>query len=158
MNSGSRGQLRTAYAVLQVDPGADRTEIRAAYYALARRYHPDGVEPDPIRMADINRAHDAIKTAEARARYEAYGRPPIGGAEISWSGARRPQPACPMAAASPVLDFGRYEGRSVAEVARVNPDYLRWLSRHSSGLRYRDAIVQVLGATDVGRRGEAIGT
>ena len=42
------------------------------------------------------------------------------------------------------LDFGRYEGWRLRELARRDPDYLRWLARHSSGIRYRTAIEQVL--------------
>ena len=30
-------------------------------------------------------------------------------------------------------------------LARKDPDYLRWLSRHASGLRYRTEIYQILG-------------
>lgn len=29
-----------------------------------------------------------------------------------------------------VIDFGRYAGWRIADVARHDPDYLRWLSRH----------------------------
>jgi curved DNA-binding protein CbpA len=43
------------------------------------------------------------------------------------------------------LNFGRYEGWSLADLARHDPAYLRWLSRHSSGLRYRREIAKVLG-------------
>jgi curved DNA-binding protein CbpA len=43
-----------------------------------------------------------------------------------------------------VLDFGRYAGWTLGELARQDPDYLRWLSRHSSGIRYRSAILRLL--------------
>ena len=42
------------------------------------------------------------------------------------------------------LNFGRYAGMTLKQVARQDPDYLRWLSRHSSGIRYRNAIEAVL--------------
>ena len=42
------------------------------------------------------------------------------------------------------LDFGHYAGRTVAELATEDPDYLRWLARHPSGVRYRAAIQRVL--------------
>jgi hypothetical protein len=55
------------------------------------------------------------------------------------------------------LDFGRYAGWSVAELARHDPDYLRWLSRHSSGIRYRSAIAKVLpGEPDLHRRAGSV--
>jgi len=43
------------------------------------------------------------------------------------------------------LDFGHYAGRSIEELAVVDPDYLRWLERHPSGARYRAEIHRVLG-------------
>ncbi|MEX0626802.1 MAG: hypothetical protein WD402_09670 [Chloroflexota bacterium] len=43
------------------------------------------------------------------------------------------------------LDFGHYAGRTLQELASVDPDYLRWLVRHPSGVRYRAEIHRVLG-------------
>lgn len=45
------------------------------------------------------------------------------------------------------LDFGHYIGMTVEELAVVDPDYLRWLERHPSGIRYRAEIQRVLGVT-----------
>ena len=45
---------------------------------------------------------------------------------------------------SPRLDFGRYTGWSLHDLARHDPDYLRWLSRHSSGVRFRAEILRLL--------------
>jgi DnaJ-class molecular chaperone len=42
------------------------------------------------------------------------------------------------------LDFGRYAGSSIRELARRDPDYLRWLARHSSGIRFRNEIARTL--------------
>jgi uncharacterized protein (DUF3820 family) len=47
---------------------------------------------------------------------------------------------------STVLDFGHHAGRSIAELAGTDPDYLRWLARHPSGFRYRAEIERVLDA------------
>lgn len=44
------------------------------------------------------------------------------------------------------LDFGHYAGRSIEELATVDPDYLHWLARHASGARYRAEIQRVLDA------------
>ncbi|HEX2142604.1 MAG TPA: hypothetical protein VHK28_10110 [Candidatus Limnocylindria bacterium] len=46
-----------------------------------------------------------------------------------------------------VLDFGHYAGRSIEELSSIDPDYLRWLERHPSGVRYRAEIRRVLGVT-----------
>jgi uncharacterized protein (DUF3820 family) len=43
-----------------------------------------------------------------------------------------------------VLDFGHHAGRTIAELAESDPDYLRWLARHPSGVRYRAEIGRVL--------------
>jgi hypothetical protein len=45
---------------------------------------------------------------------------------------------------STVLDFGHHAGRTIAELAETDPDYLRWLARHPSGFRYRSEIARVL--------------
>lgn len=42
------------------------------------------------------------------------------------------------------LDFGHHAGRSIQELAEAEPDYLRWLARHPSGVRYRAEIARVL--------------
>jgi hypothetical protein len=43
------------------------------------------------------------------------------------------------------LDFGHYAGHSIQELAATDPDYLLWLERHPSGVRYRAEIQRVLG-------------
>ena len=42
------------------------------------------------------------------------------------------------------LDFGHHAGRTIDELAAVDPGYLRWLARHPSGYRYRAAIERVM--------------
>jgi hypothetical protein len=42
------------------------------------------------------------------------------------------------------LDFGHHAGRTIAELVEADPDYLRWLARHPSGVRYRAEIQRVL--------------
>lgn len=51
------------------------------------------------------------------------------------------------------LDFGHYAGRTIAALADEDPDYLRWLARHPSGVRYRAEIQRVL-ASAVPRPGD----
>jgi hypothetical protein len=43
-----------------------------------------------------------------------------------------------------VLTFGRYAGWGLRDLARQDPEYLLWLSRHSSGIRYRTEIYSIL--------------
>ena len=148
------GGVPDAYAVLQVDPGADELVIQAAYRALARRYHPDGDAPDPARMATINEAYRLLRDPGLRRRHD-VARTPTTVQPIPLT--PHPSPVPPPARREPwhpppvdfrseraVLDFGRYRGWRITELARQDPDYLRWLSRHSSGIRYREAIARVL--------------
>lgn len=51
------------------------------------------------------------------------------------------------------LDFGHHVGRTIEELATQDPDYLRWLARHPSGVRYRAEIQRVL-ASAVPRVGD----
>jgi hypothetical protein len=54
---------------------------------------------------------------------------------------------------STTLDFGHYAGRKIADLAHEDPDYLRWLARHPSGVRYRTEIQRVF-ASAVPRAGD----
>ena len=47
------------------------------------------------------------------------------------------------------LDFGHYAGRTIAELAETDPEYLRWLARHPSGIRYRAEIHRALGKVPI---------
>lgn len=149
-----------AYQVLRVDARAGDDLIRDAYRSLARRYHPDGSEPDLARMTQVNLAYDKVKTAERRALYDQTrrGLTPVGPGVPNGPVQARPWqgPLTRRVAAhdgGPVVDFGRYAGWTIADIARHDPDYLRWLSRHSTGIRYRVAIERCLpGDVDLGRR------
>jgi hypothetical protein len=59
---------RDAYEVLGVPPEADFDTLRNAYRALARRYHPDGIEPNPARMIEVNRpmSRSTVRSAAKR--------------------------------------------------------------------------------------------
>ena len=42
------------------------------------------------------------------------------------------------------LDFGRYAGWTLRDIVRQDEAYLRWLARHSSGIRFRGEIAKLL--------------
>ena len=42
-----------------------------------------------------------------------------------------------------MVDFGHHAGRMIEELVTIDPDYLRWLARHPSGVRYRAEIERV---------------
>lgn len=148
-----------AYQTLQIDPRAEDFVLEAAYRALARRFHPDGEAPDVARMSEINRAYDLVRTIERRKRYDRLHRiRPMGpggagdsaGVASHAFGGRVPAPSPAPAGLSSddpammTIDFGRYQGWTLKDLVRHDPDYLRWLSRHSSGVRYRNQIAAML--------------
>jgi len=140
---------RDAYEVLQVDPKAHAVVLKAAHRALASLYHPDLDQSDSStrRMAEVNQAWEKVRTPDRREVYDrqrAKTREPAPAAPIvTPQSTSRPAPRR-ADAASASLDFGRYQGWTLAQVAQEDPDYLRWLSRHSSGLRYRPEIERLL--------------
>ncbi|HEX6128122.1 MAG TPA: DnaJ domain-containing protein [Candidatus Limnocylindria bacterium] len=155
--------LPDAYLILQIHPDAEPSVLGAAFRALARQYHPDGSSPDAVRMAAINRAYALVRTPQLRAAYDRRCAQEV----LKPMGPGRPMPAVrsvvpppPASMARPsgsVLDFGRYAGWSIGQLARHDPDYLRWLCRHSSGLRFRAEIEARLGREpDMQRRANTI--
>jgi DnaJ-class molecular chaperone len=144
---------RDAYRILQIDPTAVPEVVEAAYRALARLHHPDlvdGTDAEEV-MTELNWAygtlHDpALRAAYDRTRIAIPVTPPPG------SLTERVQEVVAAAEqqgtrpGSVVLDFGRYEGMTLAQIARTDPAYLEWLKRHSSGLRYRHQIDELLNA------------
>jgi curved DNA-binding protein CbpA len=139
---------RDAYEILQVHPKADVLIIQAAYRILAAKYHPDRDSSPGAdrRMAEINAAFELIRTEDRRLLYDkqrALGRATVTIVTPPYSA---PQPTRPSAeAASPdVIDFGRYAGWKLDQVVKQDPEYLEWLARHSSGIRYRRRIQELL--------------
>lgn len=67
------GQPISYYDVLQVQSGASDEDVKLAYHALAKKFHPDR-NPADRRMAElrfrlINEAYASLKTREKRERY-----------------------------------------------------------------------------------------
>jgi curved DNA-binding protein CbpA len=155
---------RDAYRVLQVHPEAHERVIRAAYRALAELYHPDRDQTVMAtrRMAEINDAYNQVRTPDRRAAYDrlrrvssasasatvvpasssAPGQQRSNGAGQASHGQSRDQ----THSGPEVIDFGRYAGWTIKQLARHDPDYLRWLARHSSGIRFRRPIEAALAA------------
>jgi curved DNA-binding protein CbpA len=132
--------------VLQVLPTAEQEVLNAAFRALARKYHPDhdGTQLAARRMAELNAAWKLVRDPAARAAWDrAQRRAAYGFDEAPRSASVPPPPR--SASAGTKLEFGRYAGWALRDLARQDPDYLRWLSRHASGLRYRTEIYQILG-------------
>jgi curved DNA-binding protein CbpA len=161
---------RDPYEILQLSPSAVPEVVEAAYRALAFLHHPDRSDhPDGDRaMADLNWAYRTLRDPELRAAYNGarapipVTAPPQGASPQGASLMERVRVAAAAAVerdpenpANVTLDFGRYAGMSLGQIVRLEPAYLEWLRRHSSGLRYRhqiDAVLTKLAA----RRVEAV--
>ncbi len=145
---------RTLYDVLMISPWADLQFMTLAYRHLAKRYHPD-VDASPeaaARMAELNDAYAILRDPSKRSAYdESVGLGPARPAPVSAErsanrdsrgpspspyGEAGPPPTRPAPSGS-ALTFGRYRGWTLDQVARVDRDYLEWLSRTTMGRNYR---------------------
>lgn len=146
--------MTNLYSILQVERTAEPEVIRAAHRALARKHHPD-FGGDARRMAAINLAWSILGNPDRRARYDAMPNPVAADAAAASSmanvsAAEAPTAGPAMAASAQelptrrsmdqrsggsVLDFGRYAGWTVGNLADHDPNYLRWLSRTPIGRR-----------------------
>ncbi|HEY7331929.1 MAG TPA: DnaJ domain-containing protein [Candidatus Limnocylindria bacterium] len=146
--------LRDAYKILQIDPSALPEVVEAAYRVLALVHHPDrNGNRDNGAMADLNWAYSVLHDPERRIAYDRE-RNPVPVAMAAHEGSsllermqRNADASMEGDAASPsrtVIDFGRYTGMTLGQLARSDPAYLEWLRRHSAGARYRHQIDAVL--------------
>ena len=146
---------KSLYKLLQVDPAADADVIAAAHRALVRKLDPDhdatGVAE--YRARELDRALAVLRDPAQRQAYDeqlasasSNGKVPMGPGHIGHSLGERLAALESDGAGNIRLDFGRYSGLTLAELLRSDPDYLRWLSRHSSGIRYRRQILRLLAA------------
>ena len=150
------------YQVLQVLPSAEQEVLHAAFRALAMKYHPDRDSSARAsrRMIELNQAYAMVREPDLRTQYDRSrktARTPFDAAAVPpMAGGRSAPPPVvqrngrvdPNANATK-LDSGRYAGWTLKDLAGHDPDYLKWLSRHSSGLRYRREISLILGSKAV---------
>jgi curved DNA-binding protein CbpA len=149
----------THYEILLVDPSVDDQALTAAYLGLARRARLADLDEGrrtQVRRA-LQRAYAVLHDPERRRQYDRElagvqdGRvvtvptaaPPATGSPRAVATA---QPASGRSAASRVLDFGRYAGWSLRQIALRDPDYLEWLRRTSIGRQVQADIAAILGA------------
>ena len=141
------------YYILGVDPRAGHEEITAAYRRLARQNHPD-LSRDPHaerKMAEINVAWSTLRDPERRAAFDRDRvrknaiTGPRTAAGVYDPYERETKRATPSGeSSSSMLTFGRYEGWTLGEVARVDVEYLEWLARAPGGRIYRNEIMGIL--------------
>ena len=148
---------RTYYRVLQVDVDADSDVIATVYRRLAQRFHPDR-DPSPeaqVRMRELNQAYSVLKDPEQRALYDAelvikrdrrtgdrYVRRPTEAPTVTGNTSVYGEAGTPPRgpASGSVLDFGRYRGWSLGQIAAYDPDFIEWFERSPVGRQFRAEI------------------
>jgi curved DNA-binding protein CbpA len=132
------------YRVLQVVPDAEDEVLHAAFRALAGKYHPDrdATSRAARRMRELNQAYAMVREPALRAAYDSSRKPDPAKEVLAAFREAAPPPA--PGDHGTRIPFGRYAGWRLVDVAAQDIDYLRWLARHSSGLRYRTEIYQIL--------------
>lgn len=166
--------INAAWALLR-DPARRAALDRERRAAAARTPAADAARPSPRAAPRADHAAGAAGTGRAAGTGPAAGRPtsppPPESVSSDWTsgrsshgggydpssmraaeglGAAGPPPGDP---AGSVLNFGRYAGWSLGEVARRDLEYLEWLDRMTIGRPYRDEIDVILRRT--GRRKSA---
>ena len=83
--------MKDPYSVLGLQPNASEEEVKKAYRDLARKYHPDNYQNNPLadlaeeKMKEINEAYDQITKHRASAG-GAYQQQTSGAYQQQWAG------------------------------------------------------------------------
>jgi curved DNA-binding protein CbpA len=136
------------YTLLHVERTVDDGGLRDAYRREARLHHPDAGGQE-FYMVALNKAYGILREPTSRLAYDRR----LGVARPSPTAARSPARDEALTVPTPtgrpsgsVLDFGRYSGWSIGQLARHDPDYLIWLERTQIGRPMRPEIDAVLGS------------
>jgi len=142
-------EILDCYRALQVHPLAEPEVIAAAYRALARKYHPDVEGGSEERMVILNRAWAILGNPRLRASYDrdraAHQTKPSVATEPSRASPSATNEGPPLGRPSgSLLEFGRYAGWSLGQIAHHDPVYLQWLAATPGGRRYQVEIEAIL--------------
>ena len=141
--------MKDPYEILQVHRKAEPEVIRAAYRALARKYHPD-FGGDPARMVEIGEAFATLGDADRRAAHDAQAarnytrRATDRKSTVAAPNGLADRRGQDRAEGGSLIDFGRYAGWSLQALVNHDPEYLEWLARTPTGRRYMTEIESLL--------------
>ncbi|KAK8767776.1 dnaJ homolog subfamily C member 30, mitochondrial-like [Amblyomma americanum] len=101
---------RTFYDILEVSPNAKQNEIKAAYYRLSMRHHPDknkGSSAANERFQEITAAYDTLSNESLRATYdERIGTAPQ--KSTTFHAIKPTQRPTPMSGRTPIYNFDEF--------------------------------------------------
>jgi DnaJ-class molecular chaperone len=142
----------TYYRQLQLAEIADTDVISAVYRKLAQRYHPD-VDPSreaAAKMAELNEAYATLRDPDKRRKYDEWlahrrdrrrhDRLVAQAGDVGFGVVGSPE-GPPNGS---IVDFGRYQGWTLGQIRRRDPEYLEWLARAPAGHRFKSEISQLL--------------
>lgn len=95
-------QKRDCYEALGVQKGATDSEIKKAFYKLAKKYHPDanpGDKEAEAHFKEVNEAYSVLSDPDKRAKYDQFGWAGVDGAAGGGAGG-----------------FGGFEGFDVGDI------------------------------------------
>lgn len=84
--------MNDPYKTLGISPDASDDEVKRAYRDLAKKYHPDNYQDNPLadlaqeKMKEINEAYDAITRARQNGGHASSGSSGYSGSSSSYSG------------------------------------------------------------------------
>lgn len=140
------------YAVLGVDRRASAHELHLAYRALARELHPD-VTGDDGPMKLLNVAWEVLRDPSRRLHYDRESSAGEPSTEPIVTASPYRVSIVDDAAGGPVMDYGRYAGWRLADIAVADRPFLEWLRSVPSGRPLRTEIDRVLADLDASAAG-----
>ena len=126
---------KTLYQVLGLDPSAEDIVVRAAYKALAQKYHPDKLKSGAVQgthlMVDINLSYKILSNSISRKKYDQALNESLGQSHkpnhASSPGNQRPQYHPGTARATPSAQQQRPSSRTFVEPQEH--EYVKLISR-----------------------------
>ncbi|VDL61501.1 unnamed protein product [Hymenolepis diminuta] len=89
LNLSSFLAAKDFYKILGVDKNASQSDIKKAYYMLAKKYHPDVNKSDKTaaqKFAEVSEAYEVLGDEQKRKQYDSFGGTTTGGFSGAQSG------------------------------------------------------------------------